>query len=111
MMPATRISANLGSLQPMVESAMKEMANTRVVARLWAKDHTLWKPEPTEIANRLSWLGAAEQMREQPGPLRAFAQPVRTAGFRHVVLLGMGESSLGPDVRRWSFVVAQVYAL
>ena len=106
-MPATRISANLGSLQPMVESAMKEMANTRVVARLWAKDHTLWKPEPTEIANRLGWLGVAEQMREQAGPLRAFAQSVRTAGFRHVVLLGMGGSSLGPEVLRCTFGSAQ----
>src|SRR5438094_1287427 len=109
MMPATRISANLGSLQPMVESAMKEMANTRVVARLWAKDHTLWKPEPTEIANRLGWLGVAEQMREQAGPLRAFAQSVRTAGFRHVVLLGMGGSSLGPEVLRCTFGSAQGY--
>jgi len=86
---------------------MKEMANTRVVARLWAKDHTLWKPEPTEIANRLGWLGVAEQMREQAGPLRAFAQSVRTAGFRHVVLLGMGGSSLGPEVLRCTFGSAQ----
>lgn len=88
---------------------MKEMANRRVVARLWAKDHTLWKPEPTEIANRLGWLEVAEQMREQAGPLRAFAQSVRTAGCRHVVLLGMGGSSLGPEVLRCTFGSAQGY--
>jgi len=100
---ATRINANLGSLQAMVEAALKEMASTRVVARLWAKDHTLWKPEPTEIANRLGWLKVAEQMREQVGSLRAFAQSMRAAGFRHVVLLGMGGSSLGPEVLRCTF--------
>ncbi|HKW86120.1 MAG TPA: glucose-6-phosphate isomerase, partial [Nitrospiraceae bacterium] len=109
MMMATRISANLGSLQDIVESALKEMASTRVVARLWAKDHTLWKPEPTEIANRLGWLKVAEQMREQVGPLRTFAQSVRDAGFRHVVLLGMGGSSLGPEVLRCTFGSARGY--
>jgi len=88
---------------------MKEMANRRVVARLWAKDHTLWKPEPTEIATRLGWLKVAEQMGEQVGPLRAFAQSVRAAGFRHVVLLGMGGSSLGPEVLRCTFGSAQGY--
>lgn len=109
MVLATRISANLGSLQAIVESALKEMASTRVVARLWAKDHTLWKPEPTEIANRLGWLKVAEQMREQVSPLRAFAQSVRAAGFRHVVLLGMGGSSLGPEVLRCTFGSARGY--
>ena len=108
-MLATRISANLGSLQAVVESALNEMASTRVVARLWAKDHTLWKPGPAEIENRLGWLRVAEQMREQVGTLRAFVQTVRHARFRHVVLLGMGGSSLGPEVLRCTFGSARGY--
>ncbi len=102
-MLVTKISASLGVFQTGVEAALDEMARTRIVARLWAKDHTLWKPEPTEIENRLGWLTVAEQMQERAGSLRAFAKSVRDAGFSHVVLLGMGGSSLGPEVLRCTF--------
>lgn len=101
--PMARMHVNLGTLHGTVEAALHEMALTRLVARLWAKDHTLWKPEPTEIANRLGWLTVAEQLREKVGPLQTFVQGVRAAGFRDVVLLGMGGSSLGPEVLRCSF--------
>jgi glucose-6-phosphate isomerase/transaldolase/glucose-6-phosphate isomerase len=97
------MQVNLGALHGTVEAALHEMALTRLVARLWTKDHTLWKPEPTEIANRLGWLTVAEQLRERVGPLQAFGQNVRSAGFRDVVLLGMGGSSLGPEVLRCTF--------
>ena len=102
-MLVTKISASLGVFQTGVEAALDEMTRARIVARLWAKDHTLWKPEPTEIENRLGWLTVAEQMQERVGSLRAFAKSVRDAGFRHVVLLGMGGSSLGPEVLRCTF--------
>jgi glucose-6-phosphate isomerase len=98
-----RMHVNLGALHGTVEAALHEMALTRLVARLWSKDHTLWKPEPTEIANRLGWLTVAEQLREKTGSLQTFAQSVRSAGFRDVVLLGMGGSSLGPEVFRCTF--------
>jgi len=101
--PMTRMQVNLGTLHGTVEAALHEMALTRLVARLWSKDHTLWKQEPTEIANRLGWLTVAEQLREKVGPLQAFGQTVRSAGFRDVVLLGMGGSSLGPEVLRCTF--------
>lgn len=93
----------LGSLQALVDAALREMALTQVVARLWAKDHSLWKPEPTEITNRLGWLTVPEKMQDRVGPLRGFADSIRNAGFRHVVLLGMGGSSLGPEVLRSTF--------
>ena len=102
-MLATHLSPRLGSLQTEVEAALEEMARARVVARLWRKDYTLWKPEPHEIENRLGWLTVAEDMQKQVRPLREFAASVRDAGFRHVVLLGMGGSSLGPEVLRATF--------
>ncbi len=101
--PMARTHVNLGGLHGTVEAALHEMALTRLVTRLWSKDHTLWKPEPTEIANRLGWLTVAEQLREKVGPLQGFAQAVRNEGFRDVVLLGMGGSSLGPEVFRCTF--------
>jgi glucose-6-phosphate isomerase/transaldolase/glucose-6-phosphate isomerase len=101
--PMARTHVNLGGLHGTVEAALHEMALTRLVTRLWSKDHQLWKPEPTEIANRLGWLTVAEQLREKVGPLQAFVQAVRNVGFRDVVLLGMGGSSLGPEVFRRAF--------
>lgn len=98
-----RMSAKLGPLQGAVDHALDEMAAARVVPRLWTKDHTLWKPESTEISNRLGWLTVADQMQEQVTSLKDFARSVRDAGFGHAVLLGMGGSSLGPEVLRSTF--------
>ena len=39
-----------------VRDARESVVRNQVVERLWSKDHRLWKPEPTEIANRLGWL-------------------------------------------------------
>ncbi|HJU04153.1 MAG TPA: glucose-6-phosphate isomerase [Nitrospiraceae bacterium] len=97
------VNAKLGVLHPRVDAILTDMAKKRIVARLWAKDHRLWKPTPAEIENRLGWLAVAEQMEDRVGPLTAFAKSVCDEGFRHVVLLGMGGSSLGPEVLRRTF--------
>jgi len=97
------MSATLGPLQAVVDAAVDEMAAAQVVPRVWAKDHQLWKPDPREIANRLGWLTVAEEMQGQAARLQAFAREVREDGVTHVVLLGMGGSSLGPEVLRCTF--------
>jgi glucose-6-phosphate isomerase/transaldolase/glucose-6-phosphate isomerase len=102
-MPVKLLEASLGTWDDRVAAALGEMSRTRLVPRLWAKDHRLWKPDPTEITNRLGWLTVTEQMQARITPLRAFAKSVRDAGFRDVVLLGMGGSSLGPEVLRCTF--------
>ena len=56
-----------------------------------------------EIGNRLGWLTIGDKMLEHAGELREFADEVRAEGFTDVVLLGMGGSSLGPEVIRRSF--------
>ncbi len=67
-------------------------------------DATLWAPAGTpEVANRLGWLTIAERMLADAGELQAFADRVRDDGIRDVVLLGMGGSSLAPEVLRRSF--------
>ena len=76
----------------------KKFGSRDVPGRMWRGDHTVWKPDPTEISNRLGWLTVAGQMGEQAAPLEEFASEVRTSGYTHVVLLGMGGSSLGPEV-------------
>lgn len=72
----------------------------RVVGRIWERDHTVWKPEPEGIVDRLGWLDLPSQMRDEMSAIASFVDEVRLAGFRHVVLFGMGGSSLAAEVLR-----------
>ena len=107
--PQVRADVKLGPLQSVVEAHVADLEKRDVVRRIWRKDHTVWKPEPTEITNRLGWLTVADIMCDNAQALEAFAHEVRDAGFRHVVLLGMGGSSLGPEVLRQTFGSARGY--
>ena len=75
----------------------------RVVSRIWAKDYTLWSDSPKEIADRLGWLDVPHSMRRETEELIRFARRTRSEGVRHVILLGMGGSSLGAKALRLSF--------
>ena len=98
-----RQTANLGSYQPSVDAALSQMAGDRIVARIWAHDHTVWKPQATEITNRLGWLHAPETMADQVDRLKALTETVHGEGYTHALVLGMGGSSLAPDVFRQTF--------
>ena len=86
-----------------IRRTLDDLANSHAIERIWTKDHTLWKPDPTEIENRLGWLTVLDQMHDGLADLRSFAQASRKAGTTDVVLLGMGGSSLGPEVLRCTF--------
>ena len=94
---------SLGSYLAEVEVALADLEKQNLIQRIWQKDHTIWKPEPTEIINRLGWLNVIDQMQEKIVDLEAFSHEVRDAGFQYVVLLGMGGSSLGPEVLRQTY--------
>lgn len=86
-----------------MRARLERMRAERVIERVWARDHTVWKPDPTEITDRLGWLDAPEWATARVDELRAFAAGVTSEGYRHVVLLGMGGSSLAPEVLATSF--------
>ena len=102
-------SSSLGDHLPDVEAALRDLQDREVIKRIWSKDHTVWKPEPTEISNRLGWLNVTESMADQVPALRSFADEVKEAGYHHVVLLGMGGSSLGAEVLWQTFGSAPGY--
>jgi len=102
-MPMRAISQLTSPFQTLVAPTLQQLANDRIVDRLWAKDHTVWKPDPTEITNRLGWLTVHEQMKQQRDQLHACVAAAKDMGTTDVVLLGMGGSSLGPEVLRASF--------
>ncbi len=100
---------HLGPWLTQIAAALADFDRLQVIPRIWNGDHTVWKPDPTEISNRLGWLTVTDAMRQQVPALTSFADEVRDAGFRHVVLLGMGGSSLGPEVLRQAFGRAPGY--
>jgi transaldolase/glucose-6-phosphate isomerase len=99
-------SAALGEYRPQVEERLRSLEEEGFARRLWAKDASLWKTRADEqaaIKNRLGWLGATESMLEHCDALRAFGAEVNDAGFQRAVLLGMGGSSLAPEVFQRTF--------
>ncbi len=102
-------SAELGPHREAVDTALGKIAEGRVVARIWEHDHTVWRQDPAEIANRLGWLEAPETMKEALGPIEELVDRVRADGYTHALLLGMGGSSLAPEVMRRTFGVKEGY--
>jgi len=94
---------NIESYIDNVEATLAELKQRNIVDQIWEKDHSVWNPDPAEITNRLGWLTVIDLMRGQVADLQSFASEIREAGFRHVVLLGMGGSSLGPEVLQQTF--------
>ncbi|MCC7241500.1 MAG: bifunctional transaldolase/phosoglucose isomerase [Acidobacteria bacterium] len=70
-------------------------------SRLWAGDASLWTGH--DEASWLGWLTIVDQQHAQIDHLEAIADDVRSAGFSHALLLGMGGSSLAPEVFRRTF--------
>jgi transaldolase/glucose-6-phosphate isomerase len=102
-------SENLVKYQSLIDEAVVELTEERVLLRIWSHDHTVWKPEPTEIKNRLGWLHSPEVMMDNVQRLNSFAQSVQADGYTHALLLGMGGSSLAPEVLRKTFGVKEGY--
>jgi len=92
----------LRTLKPRIE----EMKKNHFPERLWKKDPTLWKQDPEEqksIRQGLGWLHVAEKMEEHAEGLLEFAREIKRDGFKHVVHMGMGGSSLAPLVFQRTF--------
>ena len=92
------ISLRLGSYGGFVERRLADLKEERVVARIWDHDHTVWKPEPVEISNRLGWLHSVGVMSKNIKQLKELADEVRAERYSHALLLGMGGASLAVGV-------------
>jgi len=94
----------LGRDQARLEERLKSWKKMNFTRKLWTKDPTLWFSEPVpEIKDRLGWLILPEIMHEKLEDLASFANEVKREGIIHLVLLGMGGSSLAPEVFQKTF--------
>lgn len=92
---------------PAVREIAQDASRQRVAQRLREGDPGLWGgPETPEVANRLGWLTIAEHMLDELPNIEKFVGGVLQDGFTDIVLLGMGGSSLAPEVLRRSFPTA-----
>lgn len=100
-----RFSASLGDFGETIDAALKELKENNIVQRIWEHDYTVWNPDPTEISNRLGWLHSPMNMEENIQQIEGLVEDVQAAGFTHALLLGMGGSSLAPELFRHVFGV------
>jgi transaldolase/glucose-6-phosphate isomerase len=95
-MSIPRCELSLGSYLPAVEERLLRFDREGFAERLWRKDPTLWSEDPVpELADRLGWLDLAEASESDLEEIRSFAA---STPARRVLLLGMGGSSLAPEV-------------
>ena len=97
-MTALSVSAS-GAAADAIERHVPDLVRDSVASRLFAKDATLWGPEAeSEASIRLSWVGLATSSRPLVGEIAALREVFAEEGIDHVVLCGMGGSSLAPEV-------------
>lgn len=75
-----------------------DVIENKVIERIWKKDYTVWSENPAEISNRLGWLDSPYQAKEKVEEINSFVEEIRKEGFEKGLLLGMGGSSLAPEV-------------
>ena len=101
------LQVSLGNYIGVVADALAEARQNNVVQRIWSKDAALWKSDAAHqniIRNSLGWLSVANEISVVADDLVAFADEIRgPGGFKHVMLCGMGGSSLCPEVISQTF--------
>ncbi len=101
-----RMASNLGPHGDAVQAAVNRAEDEQWVDRLSKKDASLWKTEEEHqkiIKNALGWVTVPEQLSKAVDDLALFSARIRNEGFKHVMVLGMGGSSLCPEVFRRTF--------
>ncbi len=84
-----------------VKATLEDWRVNGKVRRLWAGDAWLWSGD--DESKWLGWLGIVEAQMENAAQFQGVVEDIRRAGFQHVLLLGMGGSSLCPEVLKMTF--------
>src|SRR6266852_6158568 len=103
-------AATLGGLSGVVEVRLRQLDEQAVPRRIQEKDASLWKSDPAaqaEIKERLGWLTVVDQVEERVPDLLRLRDQLYQEGFTDAVLMGMGGSSLAPEVFRTAFGTAR----
>ena len=94
-------AAGSAPLASAAAARLSRWADERVAERLWARDGSLWAASgkaPAEVAAWLGWLDLPVVMQGRMGELERIAREVRADGYTRAAVLGMGGSSLAPEL-------------
>ena len=92
------IEKNLFGHEDSFTAAITKAEKDQIVERIWAGDYTLWAKSDIEISNRLGWLDIAKRMKADVSRLSKFVDEIKSEEISKVLILGMGGSSLAPEV-------------
>lgn len=98
-----------GDYQSAIDNAVMDLKMERIVERIWEKDFKVWSDSPKEITNRLGWLKSPEVSLEMADEIIEFVESVKKDGYKNALLLGMGGSSLAPEVFSKTFGTKKGY--
>jgi glucose-6-phosphate isomerase len=107
MEPVMNLFIKDEKLNEKITQTLSKLSEEKIVERIWNKDHTVWNDNPEEISNRLGWLNSVETTSKSISEIEEFVQSVINDGFTHALLMGMGGSSLAPEVFRLTFGVKE----
>ena len=96
-------------LSEAINQSLSRLEKDKIVERIWKKDFTVWDKNPDEISNRLGWLDSVETTSKAKNEIEEFIKAVMKEGFTHALLMGMGGSSLAPEVFRLTFGIKKGY--
>ena len=92
------LQTHLGDFENNLAPWLEEMQAQRILPRIWDIDYKVWGPQREEVANRLGWLDIIPRMQEQLQNIQELREGLRSEGYTDALLLGMGGSSLAPEL-------------
>ncbi len=92
-----------------IDEKLQHLKGDRIIERIWNHDHTVWSEASEEISNRLGWLTAHQSMGKHLQTIHSFVEQARADGYTQALLMGMGGSSMAPEVFRRIFGVQDGY--
>ncbi|MGI4760337.1 MAG: hypothetical protein ACRYF0_06510 [Janthinobacterium lividum] len=104
--PAYAATYHLGQYQPAVQAKIDTLNSQDFTTRFWQKDATLWTQDAEaqqSVRSFMGWLDSPEVLTKAVGEIVGFVADVKAAGFQHVVVMGMGGSTMAPIVFERSF--------
>ncbi len=96
-----QFQSNLGSLREEVKLRVELLGSNHVVERIHEHDASIWTDDPNaayEIKHRLGWLDLPTSSKKLVTDIGKFREEILSSGIKHIFLLGMGGSSLAPEV-------------
>ncbi|HEX7356148.1 MAG TPA: hypothetical protein VF270_00400, partial [Ignavibacteriaceae bacterium] len=104
-----KFTFSIGENLKFVEELIERLNKENIINRIWQKDYKVWSNDPAEISNRLGWLDSIEVTGKNLNEIVTFVDEVKKAGYTNALLMGMGGSSLAPEVFRFTFGVKEGY--